>query len=66
MNILSKQTLSKIKAPSVTITTKTRNALLAIAGLSGVFIAKNELGKQEVKKLIDLKKQRLQMVIKPK
>lgn len=62
MNILSKKALSKVQPPSITITAKTRNALLAFTGISAIFIAKNELGKHEARNLIELKKQRLQMV----
>lgn len=62
MNILPKQAFSKLPSPNISLTKKARNALLAVSGISAIFIAKNEIGKQQTRNLIELKKQRLQMV----
>lgn len=62
MNLLNKNTLSKLAPEGITLSTRARNALLAVTGASAFLIAKFEMDKQGVKRLIELKKERLQMV----
>ena len=61
MNTL-KETACKLAPKQMSISNCTRKALMGVVGFSAIMIAKSELDKQSVKKLINLKKERLQMV----
>lgn len=62
MNLLNKQALSKLAPEGLTLSTRARNALVAVTGASAFFIAKFEMDKQSARRLVELKKERLQMV----
>jgi len=61
MNNISNK-LTNISLPTLKGSQSLRKTLLAVTGFSAAMVAKNEIGKHEVKKLIALKKERLAMV----
>jgi hypothetical protein len=55
-------TATKLAPKPLTISNTAKKVLLGVTGLSALMIGKAELDKQSVKQLINLKKERLNMV----